>query len=376
MSVDRYLFEKNFSAFLAFVERKSEMAFESFASNSYTYKQEGYKPGVWAAGRRALGFEGWKESELGNGTIISSVIRAIEFKENNLVQWQARFGEEKRPHQALYEAREDEARCRSLEECLFGLYRQRSPEERFDSLVDHLGKQYPVVAYLYFLRDCSKFLPIVPTYFEQAFELLGVSFKARGKCSRSNYEFFLATLSEVRDLLGDKLASHVSMLDAHSFAYMLARQMKEADALPDVGEYEALPPKEREAVRMARVGQGAFRDALIDAWGGCCAVTELREVGLLIASHIIPWRVADVGDCRSADNGLLLAPHLDAAFDRGWITFKDDGRIKISDRLKASDAEALGLSATMRLRRVTPGHKRTLSYHRESVFGPRGSADR
>ena len=48
---------------------------------------------------------------------------------------------------------------------------------------------------------------------------------------------------------------------------------------------------EREALVKARIGQGRFRDALIDHWGSC-AVTEVADQDLLRASHIIPWSEA------------------------------------------------------------------------------------
>jgi len=122
---------------------------------------------------------------------------------------------------------------------------------------------------------------------------------------------------------------------------------------------------ERKAVIAARRGQGRFRDELLREWGGC-AVTECSNGALLRASHIKPWRDSNNRERLSPDNGLLLSAHLDAAFDRGLISFADDGCLLIhSDRLSEDDARALGIHAGLRLRRVRPGHASNLAAHRK-----------
>ena len=82
---------------------------------------------------------------------------------------------------------------------------------------------------------------------------------------------------------------------------------------------EDLSETEREAMIMARVGQGPFRDALIRRWGGC-SVTGCGAHELLIASHIKPWsKCTTPAERLGAANGLLLTPNLDKLFDRGLI---------------------------------------------------------
>ncbi|WP_426027235.1 HNH endonuclease [Brevundimonas sp. TWP2-3-4b2] len=92
----------------------------------------------------------------------------------------------------------------------------------------------------------------------------------------------------------------------------------------------------------ARRGQGKFRDALLER-DPRCRVTGLSNQLLLVASHIKPWGVCDTGNERlTADNGLLLAPHIDRLFDRGLISFKDSGDIVLSPHLSGPDLDALG----------------------------------
>ncbi|HWU67801.1 MAG TPA: HNH endonuclease [Stenotrophobium sp.] len=134
----------------------------------------------------------------------------------------------------------------------------------------------------------------------------------------------------------------------------------------DVETATDLPTREteRQAVIAARRGQGLFRE-LLDRYWGMCAVTACTTRALLRASHIRPWRESSNVDRLNPDNGLLLAAHLDAAFDQGLISFADDGRILIHARLPGADAEAIGISAGMRLRNVRPEHRPFLARHRK-----------
>ncbi len=130
-------------------------------------------------------------------------------------------------------------------------------------------------------------------------------------------------------------------------------------------------PRTTEAERLVvqRVGQDFFRNGLIEVWEGRCAITGLAVRELLRASHIKPW-----ADCASdeerldAFNGLLLAPHLDAAFDRGFITVGDDGTVSCSPLLDDDARGLLGLAGSLKVRGLTDAHRAYLAWHRERVF--------
>lgn len=134
------------------------------------------------------------------------------------------------------------------------------------------------------------------------------------------------------------------------------------------------PPNSTEAVRevVQRVGQDIFRQSLIAYWGGCCAVTGLDVAELLRASHIKPWAVCE-SDVERLDvfNGLLLAPHLDAAFDKGLLSFSDDGSMLRSAALSEQQWARLGIDdGGLRVALAEP-HRAYLRWHRVHVF--RGS---
>lgn len=131
------------------------------------------------------------------------------------------------------------------------------------------------------------------------------------------------------------------------------------------------PPSSTEAVRevLQRVGQDIFRRTLIAYWGGRCAVTGLDVAELLRASHIKPW-AACASDAERLDvfNGLLLPPHLDAAFDKGLLSFADDGSMLRSTALSAQQWERLGIDGGgLRVALAEP-HRTYLRWHRAHVY--------
>lgn len=157
-------------------------------------------------------------------------------------------------------------------------------------------------------------------------------------------------------------------------------RLSRALPLEPLREFEAQTrsmPKSTEAERLVvqRVGQDIFRSALMNYWGGACAVLGVHEPRLLRASHIKPWAVCGT-DAERLDvyNGLLLAAHLDAAFDAFLISFQVDGRIIISSALTESDCARLGIHPDLRLSKIAPAHLPQLSWHRDQLaLPPRGA---
>ena len=366
-AVDPYLFEKQFEAFRVFVEEQSKADFISFASHPYVDKQEGYKYKIYREARDKLAFQEWKESDIGHGKIIASTIESIEIQNNNLVQWQSRYGDERRPHHILHEANQSPEKIKAVEQCLFRLYHETEAEKSFNELIKVFGKKYPLIAYLLFVKDSSKYIPIAPLYFDRAFELLGANFKTSWRCSWKNYCQYLNLIDSIKQMLSDALSSDVSILDAHSFAWILSAQMESQEKLADVEEYLSRSGTEREAICNARIGQGQFRESLIGYWKAC-AVTGCQTHALLRASHIKPWSKSESTERLSLYNGLLLSPNLDTCFDSGFVSFDDFGRILISKCLNTKDAMALGLHSEMRLSKIEPEHRRYLNYHRKNIF--------
>jgi putative restriction endonuclease len=130
-------------------------------------------------------------------------------------------------------------------------------------------------------------------------------------------------------------------------------------------------PQTTEAERLVvqRIGQDLFRNALMDYWQGRCCVTGLAVPALLRASHTKPWAKCQSDDERlDVFNGLLLAPHVDALFDGGWISFSDEGTLLIATDMPADARVQLGISMDWTIRKLSPEHAFYLQFHRNNQF--------
>lgn len=117
----------------------------------------------------------------------------------------------------------------------------------------------------------------------------------------------------------------------------------------------------------ARLGQGKFREELINIWQ-FCSISSLKMVEILKASHIKPWAVSQNNERLDPFNGLLLAPNFDELFDKGFISFTDSGEIIISNQFPNKEKEFLGISSSLKLKKVYPENKKYLKYHRNNVL--------
>ena len=94
---------------------------------------------------------------------------------------------------------------------------------------------------------------------------------------------------------------------------------------------------------------------------------------LLRASHIKPWADCETDAGRlDVFNGLLLAPHLDAAFDSGFITIAEDGTVLLSDAFPSNARSALGLDGPLKIHGLHRAHERYMPWHRSKVFRTSG----
>jgi predicted restriction endonuclease len=132
-------------------------------------------------------------------------------------------------------------------------------------------------------------------------------------------------------------------------------------------EISILAETERESVIKARIGQGIFRKQLLEMWDGC-AVTGVKLPDLLRASHIKPWRDSTNPERTNRYNGLLLLPQYDHLFDKGFISFDDDGQLLRSPALDRIPISQLGINESDRLRSLSDNHLTFLRYHRAEMF--------
>lgn len=139
------------------------------------------------------------------------------------------------------------------------------------------------------------------------------------------------------------------------------------EPLLDVG---STSETEREQLMRARRGQGLFRSQ-VRLVEDRCRITGVSELHHLRASHIKPWRESTNQERLSAWNGLLLAPHVDHLFDRGYISFEDDGLVLVSDALERQVISQWFDELPRHVGQFRPEQQQFLAHHRKSVFLPR-----
>jgi len=128
------------------------------------------------------------------------------------------------------------------------------------------------------------------------------------------------------------------------------------------GIYDIVMPTktERSGLVTSRIGQGAYRKRVIHRWQYQCAVTKFDKIEILIASHIVPWSKATNEERLDVHNGILLSPNYDALFDKHFITFSNQGKIVLSDKI-----EKIGVTGQERIEGFSRYNLSYLERHNE-----------
>lgn len=134
----------------------------------------------------------------------------------------------------------------------------------------------------------------------------------------------------------------------------------------DVGDVNHPPGWNERRLVWVRRNHQHFRDPVWRHWQGRCAVHDHECNGILVASHIYPWRSCDGFQKTDHHNGLLLSAPMDSLFDRGLISFNDKGKILFSPKLDDKTTKAFAVKIDMRLRqdRLTKQMRDYLTIHR------------
>ena len=130
-----------------------------------------------------------------------------------------------------------------------------------------------------------------------------------------------------------------------------------------------IPETQRKAIVLARRGQGLFKQN-VSRFESSCRITRVNNPTHLIASHIKPWRESTNEERLIGGNGLLLTPSIDHLFDRGFITFADDGELVISPIADRISLQRMGVptEAPMGAGTFNSDQKHFLDYHRNEIF--------
>lgn len=179
-----------------------------------------------------------------------------------------------------------------------------------------------------------------------------------------NQGCYLASISKD---LGELLLSLVSQVDPDAAELLHEIEVEAGDAVEaELVQNADLPETEKAQLVRSRVGQGIFR-MRVAKQENKCRLTGVDNLAFLVASHIKPWRVSTNEERLSGSNGLLLSPHVDKLFDRGWISFSDKGEILIATQAVAV-AKAWGIDANSNVGDFNPKQRAFLEYHRHKIY--------
>ena len=147
-----------------------------------------------------------------------------------------------------------------------------------------------------------------------------------------------------------------------------------ADEQNSLAEQQDYTGENKVVSSKTRVGQDFFQRAVLSAYDNKCCITGLSVRQLLVASHIVPWRV-DTKNRLNPRNGLSLSMLHDKAFDSGLITIDGDMKVCVSTRISISENDNFFISALrdyhgqpiFQPKKFLP-HENFLIYHRENIF--------
>jgi putative restriction endonuclease len=120
-----------------------------------------------------------------------------------------------------------------------------------------------------------------------------------------------------------------------------------------------------------RLGQGAFRISVTDAYNRACAVSGGKVLPALDAAHVRPY---GVGGSHEVSNGLLLRRDIHNVFDAGYVTIDEQLRFVVGDRVRTdfnNGNEYRRLHGTVISVPASPRYqpdRAALRWHNETVF--------
>src|SRR5207247_1488254 len=133
-----------------------------------------------------------------------------------------------------------------------------------------------------------------------------------------------------RNIMGGKRFS-VGEEDGLRLWHQLQEAAQQFTAHADVGFFEPAARFGEPRLITPRLGQGAFRVAVTEAYGRQCAVSDGKVLPALDAAHIRPY--AD-GGLHIKSNGILLRKDIHCVFDAGYATVDASYRFVVSNKIK------------------------------------------
>lgn len=219
IEINEKTFEYALSEFKNIVEKDTTEKLVEFKTNSFIDKKENYKYAVLEQAKSNLLTKTWKEDEIGNGRILkaikdsiqTNVIYNYETHQNNLIDWR------KKDNFSKLNANQ------KTEKLFFEFFKSKIKDEKAFDQFSELGFSYQLIAYLFFIKNSQKYLPISQERFDLIFSSLNIDLKTSNNLSWENYQEFFGIIKQFQNYLKRKF-NGIELLDAHSFLWIYGFQ--------------------------------------------------------------------------------------------------------------------------------------------------------
>ena len=174
----------------------------------------------------------------------------------------------------------------------------------------------------------------------------------------------------LRALIGKEADEIIKLASNNCFSGEEDRIDEESEILIRILNNKDITETEKDSVVKSRRGQGVFKDRLFEVESEC-RVTKISNTNHLIATHIKPWAKCKNNQERlDGHNGLLLAPHVVHLFDKGYISFSDNGDLLISQDADLNSIKKMGIEVTkiLNVGLFKDSQIIYLRYHRDFIF--------
>ncbi len=177
-------------------------------------------------------------------------------------------------------------------------------------------------------------------------------------------------LTEVPSLMASALEALIGAQFTLASEELLAQEEPasalEAEFASLQGRTDIASTEKRQLVN-ARLGQGLFKNN-VRLNEHACRITGVGQLHHLRASHIKPWKDSNDAEKLHGCNGLLLAPHVDHLFDRGFISFEGNGDLLVADAMEPEVLKAWAIAVPRNVGAFNADQRYFLEHHRSQVL--------
>ena len=193
--------------------------------NSYLGREENYKAQIAKEAQDVLDYSNWKKSWVGDNTEIRKrILEAMRISGNLVnINQKLRFMNKLDPKRDEFNP--------LAEKAIYDIYNSKSKEDEaaaFSQAKSIFGGFYDTLAYLFFIKDSSRFLPVSPGNFEKSLSSIGIEYKLSRKCSWENYIGFIDIVRNIQGIMKEVMPGiDIRLIDAHSFLWIINENRKD-----------------------------------------------------------------------------------------------------------------------------------------------------